>query len=222
MHDKYLVLPISLGKNKSNSLYFIVDKTWWRLQHWKRKFISNASKETLLKSIAQAIPVYLFSFFLLPKNICHKLESLFNSFWWRKIHSKGLTWCIWKLMWWLKALGGLGFRKLLLFNLAMLCKQAWRIIQQPSSVLARLFKARYFPSTDFFHADIERDPSTVWNSILASIYLLQEGMIWHVGNGSSIHVWQDPWHHIPHAPRIHTLPPARAEDIRVDKLIQHN
>jgi len=37
-----------------------------------------------------------------------------------------------------KAAGGLGFRDLVLFNQALLAKQGWRLIQNPSSLSAQI------------------------------------------------------------------------------------
>ncbi|KAH7661012.1 hypothetical protein IHE45_15G034600 [Dioscorea alata] len=161
----------------------------------------------------------MFGVYLLPKTICRKLESLFSSFWWNKTHTRGLSWCSWNNMSWPKDLGGLGFHKLHFFNLAMLCKQGWRIIQNPESLVARVLKARYFPYTDFFHAGKGSYPSLIWSSILASRYLLQAGMIWRVGNGSTIQAWNDPWLPIPHEHRIQTQPPPGIANIKVEELI---
>lgn len=52
----------------------------------------------------------------------------------------------------LKKDGGLGVRDMLAFNEVLVAKQAWRLIAQPQSLLARVYKAKYFRKTDFFEA----------------------------------------------------------------------
>ena len=58
-----------------------------------------------------------------------------------------------------KARGGLGFKNLKAFNLAMLAKQAWRILNNLSSLVARVLKARYFPTGNLLNAKLGSSPS---------------------------------------------------------------
>ncbi|PNT69203.1 hypothetical protein BRADI_3g51243v3 [Brachypodium distachyon] len=50
--------------------------------------------------------------------------------------------------------------------MALLAKQAWRLIQSPDSLCARVLKAKYFPATDILDAAPMSGMSYVWRSIL--------------------------------------------------------
>lgn len=45
-----------------------------------------------------------------------------------------------------KSEGGLGFRNLTGFNLALLGKHVWNFVTNAYSLVARVFKARYYPN----------------------------------------------------------------------------
>lgn len=92
-----------------------------------------------------------------------------------------------------KKFGGMGFKRIREFNIALLGKQIWRILTVPQSFVARLLKARYFPSCSILNAGLGRNPSFVWRSILASKNLIGMGSVLKVGNGETINIWDDPW-----------------------------
>ena len=99
----------------------------------------------------------------------------------------------WRKMCKLKAQGGLGFRNLQAFNLAMLSKQAWRILMNPRSLIARIYKAKYFPYNNILGAKLGSNPSYAWRSIFNSLEIIRKGTRWRVGNGKMIHIWEDRW-----------------------------
>ena len=67
---RYLGLPSLLGKSRRVIFGFLKDRLWKRLQGWKNKFLSRVGKEVLIKSVAQEIPSYCMSTFLLSKSLC--------------------------------------------------------------------------------------------------------------------------------------------------------
>ncbi|KAH1072683.1 hypothetical protein J1N35_025011 [Gossypium stocksii] len=89
--------------------------------------------------------------------------------------------------------GGMGFKNMFLFNKALLAKQAWRILSQPKCLLAKVLKARYYPSSDLLLAKIGSYLSFTWRSIYNAWELLVEGLVWRVGSGDRINIWNDYW-----------------------------
>lgn len=57
-------------------------------------------------------------------------------------------------------------RDILLFNQAMLAKLSWRIIKDPSNLLARKLKGRYFKDKPFVEVSLRNNPSLTWRSIM--------------------------------------------------------
>ena len=71
------------------------------------------------------------------------------------------------------------------------------MLEEPSSLMARLYKAKYFPNCDVLGASIGSNPSYAWRSINKSLEVLKQGTRWRVGNGKLIHIWDDKWLPIP-------------------------
>lgn len=87
----------------------------------------------------------------------------------------------------------MGFRDLTLFNKALLAKQVWRMLSDPNSLTAKVFKARYHKHTDIMNATLGSNPSYIWLSLYWSREILNRGILWKVGNGEEINVFQDKW-----------------------------
>ena len=64
-----------------------------------------------------------------------------------------------------KANGGMGFRNLHCFNIAMLGKIDWKLCFAFDTLVYKIFKAKYFPKGDFLKATLGSIPSFTWRSI---------------------------------------------------------
>lgn len=84
----------------------------------------------------------------------------------------------WERMGRSKHQGGIGFCDLESFNKALLAKQFWRILKNPESLSARIFKANYFPSDFILVAPLGQRPSYIWRSIWSARDLLSKGLKW--------------------------------------------
>ncbi|XP_019170410.1 PREDICTED: uncharacterized protein LOC109165884 [Ipomoea nil] len=216
---KYLGLPSFVGRNRRQAFSYIEDKIKQRIGSWNKKLLSQAGKEVLLKSVAQSMPTFAMSVFLLPMNLCTAIERAMNRFWWRSGNEQGIHWKAWDKMCIPKTFGGLGFKELRAFNLAMLGKQAWRFLTQPQSLVSRVYKARYYPASSFYEAALGNNPSFCWRSILAAKGLICGGVRRRIGNGKSTLIWDHPWIHDDNQPRILTEKPPQLAQAKVEGLI---
>lgn len=92
-----------------------------------------------------------------------------------------------------KNTGGMGFKNLYGFNLALLGKHCWNFINNPNTLVARLYKAGYFPRSHLLHAGQGSGPSFIWAVIWKEKEALKGGFRWVVGNGEDIDVFKDNW-----------------------------
>uniref|UniRef100_A0A2N9HJ72 Reverse transcriptase zinc-binding domain-containing protein n=1 Tax=Fagus sylvatica TaxID=28930 RepID=A0A2N9HJ72_FAGSY len=92
-----------------------------------------------------------------------------------------------------KSKGGMGFRNLHSFNLAMLAKQGWRLSQNQNSMAYRVYKSKYFPTGNLLQAPVGHNPSYAWRSIWNALEVIRQGSRWRVGNGIRINIWEDRW-----------------------------
>jgi hypothetical protein len=173
--------------------------------------LSKAGKDILIKACAQAIPTFAMSCFDLTKTLCDDISMMICRFWWAQQDKENkVHWLSWETLSKSKSEGGLGFRDLYGFNLAMLARQGWRMLTNPESLCARVLKARYFPNTSILEAIPTGGISYSWRSILKGVGLLKERLIWRAGNGVDINIWDDAWlrrdgSRQPITPRGHSL-----------------
>ncbi|XP_057985408.1 uncharacterized protein LOC131170376 [Hevea brasiliensis] len=155
------------GKSKSQVLSFLNDRVIQKLQGWKCRYLSQAGKEILIKVVIQSVPSYVMSSVKLPTGIIGDLEKLAAKFWWRKsFDSVNIHWLSWKRLSCSKSLGGLGFKELNLFNVALLAKQAW--------------------------AGKRKNPSWGWKSLLEGGEALSKELRWNVVGPSFLDAWNEP------------------------------
>jgi hypothetical protein len=84
-NEKYLGLPVYIGKAKKRIFQYLKGKIWARIQGWKEKILSKAGKEILIKAVVQAIPIFAMSCFDLTKELCDEISSMICKFWWSQM-----------------------------------------------------------------------------------------------------------------------------------------
>lgn len=82
--------------SKYSTFEVIKDKIRKKVSNWNNIYLSLVGKEILLKLVAQAIPTYAMSLFLLPKKLCKDMDVVMSRFWWSSgLNDNRIQWQKW-------------------------------------------------------------------------------------------------------------------------------
>ena len=58
------------------------------IKGWQTRYLSDAGKETLIKAVAYAMPIYSMNCFKVPIELCSETDSIIARFWWGSTKEK--------------------------------------------------------------------------------------------------------------------------------------
>jgi len=174
-----------VGRDRNATFSYIKDRVWQKINSWSSKCLSKSGREVMIKYVLHAIPSYVMSIFQLTTTLIDTIEKMMNSFWWGhgRTTQRGINWMSWERLSVAKVHGGMGFKDLSAFNLAMLGKHGWKFLTEPDSIVSRIFKARYFPSCNYLMTQIGHNLR----------FIVHGGAHWSIGPASSISILNQPW-----------------------------
>ena len=118
---KYLGLPLG-EKFKDKTIWNpILEKVEWKLVGWKKLYLSKGGRVTLIKSNISNLRTYLFFLFPIPTSIANRIARLQQNFSWGGLRDEPKFHLVkWATICAPLSFGGLGFRNLRIFNVALL------------------------------------------------------------------------------------------------------
>lgn len=104
-----------------------------------------------------------------------------------------MHWFSWERLCDPKCEGGLGFREISFFNQALLAKQVWRLLQNPSSLAYRVLRGKYFVGENILRGILGSSLSYIWKSLFWGMELLDKGLVWRIEDGVNVNVKSHNW-----------------------------
>ncbi|KAL0439703.1 UNVERIFIED_CONTAM: putative ribonuclease H protein [Sesamum latifolium] len=160
---RYLGVPLTASRLTVADCQPILDRISSRLTGWTHLNLSLVGRAQLLKSVLSSLHVYWSSVFVLPKSIIKVIEQKMRSFLWKGPSGSGFAKVSWGQVCKPKEEGGLGIRRVLHMNQALMLKHVWRILQE--------------------------DPSSIWVAWVLR-YRLRNQTIWTVNAASASWCWR--------------------------------
>ncbi|KAA3483070.1 reverse transcriptase [Gossypium australe] len=192
--DKYLGLPLPIGKRRREAFTDIINRLSCRINSWTKRLLSYGGKEIMIKAVLQSIPTYAMSIFLAPRGVLKEIQKKISRSWWSG-KDRGKFWSVlsWKTLCHPKGMGGIGLRNMILFNIALIGRQVWRLINNKKSLCFKVLSSKYFPDGNIFNSKKVNRASFTWSSIATAVDFLKNGFSWQVGKGEIINIKKDNW-----------------------------
>jgi len=164
--------------------------------------------------VANVIPTYLMSLFLIPKSFCLEITAIMRKFWWGfpqdKKHS--LSFLSWDTICQPKALGGLGIRPLEFLNHSLLARLGWKLTIYDTAHWVDVLKSKYLKDNVHF-LESSYSPTSSWllKGLIKNREVVKKGTCISISNGDHVDVWSSPW--IPLMPDFKPRPNVNLTDI---------
>lgn len=173
----------------------LVDKVRSKLEGWKAKCLSRASRLTLAQSTLMSIPIFHMQLEQLPAWVHKALDKAVRCCIWRGQGGKRDVHLLkWETLLKPKEQGGANIKSAREMNWALLAKLAWRIMAGDGEIWSNVIRAKYgVKESDGAHFRGRQRASQVWKGAIWGAELLRQGMVWEVSNGETVRFWKEVW-----------------------------
>ncbi|XP_071697482.1 uncharacterized protein [Rutidosis leptorrhynchoides] len=191
---KYLGVPLVSTQLHYRDCKELVDVVSSRINNWKNKFMSFAGRLQLINSVLSSTQIYWQSVFLLPSAIINDIEALMRGFLWCQGNfKKGKAKVKWEDVCIPKIEGGLGIKRLKVWNVALLSTHIWRLLSNKESLWVRWVHSYRLMGQNFWDIQTPANASWSWRNILCIREVIRGRFFHEVGNGNITSAWFDCW-----------------------------
>eukprot|EP00253_Pinus_taeda_P002560 PITA_02560 len=216
--SSYLGAPLAASALKQPAWRILLEKLESKLSLWTLRSLNMASRVVLIKSVLQAMPLYLFSILAAPKWVLKRLRNMQRDFLWGSSETNRK----WALVKWdnvckPKTQGGIGLRDPETNNTIMNAKIWWQWVTTQDKMWARLWRAKYAnnrPQEELIRFTPMDKGSLIWNAAKQHYQLIQKHSFWEIRNGCTARFWNDAWNQMP---SLSSVFPPEANPIRQDQ-----
>ncbi|GJZ80021.1 putative RNA-directed DNA polymerase, eukaryota, reverse transcriptase zinc-binding domain protein [Tanacetum coccineum] len=191
---KYLGVPLVSSRLIFQDCKELIEKVQNRVNDWKNKSLSAAGRLQLIRSVLSSMHIYWASMFILPSCVLNDIEQLMRGFLWCQGRlKKGRAKVSWDLVCRPRNEGGLGIRKLDLFNKALMAVHLWNLISLKDSLWVKWIHTYKLKNQSFWDIPIRGNMTWGWRKILQIRPVIRD-YIWHrIGDGMQASAWFDKW-----------------------------
>ncbi|GKF80890.1 hypothetical protein Tco_0239492 [Tanacetum coccineum] len=128
----------------------LIEKVQNRINDWKNKSLSAAGRLQLVQLVIGSMHVYWASVFTLPSRVLLDIEQLMRGFLWCQVDMRrGKAKVAWEVVCLPKKEGGLGLRRIDIFNKALMISHIWSLLSLKESLWVKWIHAYKLKGQNF-------------------------------------------------------------------------
>ena len=156
--------------------------------------MSYGGRLVLINSVLTSMPMFLLSFFEIPKGVRKRLDFFRSRFFWQSDEAKRkYRLARWDILCRPKDQGGLGIENLEIKNKCLMSKWLYRLETEPKGMWSQILRNKYLHSKTLAQATIRLTDSPFWKGLMRTKDLFFRRVKFLVGNGMSTRFWEDTW-----------------------------
>ncbi|GKU88289.1 hypothetical protein SLEP1_g2571 [Rubroshorea leprosula] len=201
---KYLGIPLGADPRRIVTWKPLIDLFKRKLSTWKGRYLSLGGRITLINSVLSSLPVFLMSFYLIPKTVIRELDKIRRRFLWGGAEERNkVAWVAWENICCNKLEGGLGIKNLSCFNKSLIGKWWGRLLMEKGGLWKRVLAEKYGIKEGNWLTCLKEgrsQGSKWWRDVCkidqgegAENNWVSSGFVAKLGDGGSLKFWSDDW-----------------------------
>lgn len=194
-HDmNYLGLPLCSSRVRKVDCLPLYNKITAAMGCWANRFLTQAGRLVLIKSISFSMMVYWARAYILPKKLLDMVRSaMMRFFWFGSLHSKKIFPCSFSSLEKPKKKGGLGLFNIATWNKAAFSHHFDAILNKKDTLWVRWTLRHNVGAKSFWLMDAPQTCSWIWRSILNLRNTFKPLVQMHLSPSSTCRFWTEPW-----------------------------
>ena len=157
---RYLGLPLITTRLTYSNCLSLINRITSRIRLWTSASLTYAGHLQLIKAVLFSIQVYWSTSMMLPVSVVKKIESIMASFLWKgvSLSSAGAK-VVWNSLCFPMNEGGLGVKRLHIWNQTAITKLLWRLLTIKTSVWTTWVHFNLLQGMSFWQINPPSNPS---------------------------------------------------------------
>jgi hypothetical protein len=180
---RYLGIPMHFRKLNNKNWEIIEERIEKKLSSWKGKYLSIGGHLVLINSMLSSLPMFMLSFFKIPKRRVGKIDCIRSRvFWQNDSQKKKYRLTKWSIVCQPKDQGGLGIQNLEIQNQCLLSKWLFKLINK-DRLWQTIIHNKYLAEQTIGKVDRKPGDSHFWLGLMKAKEIFLRYGSFHLNNG---------------------------------------